>query len=143
MTRSRVIILSAAAFVSGCLVTFVISQYFFVTFDFPRVMILRSAVDKWPTPAVPLELLDLYELEVNRQDVWFAFSNLTWTQQRIEINLRRYITHLNLHQSDLAERDVARAAVLRKRGSTVNAQDLDVERQLAMKLYGTKPASLP
>lgn len=137
MTRSRLlqVLIVAIAFVIGSALGFGTSQYFALVSDFPRVMVIRSLVVEASSNAPP-RLLDLYENEINRQNVWFGFSRFNWNQELIDISLRRYIPHSNLGQNDLAQVDLARAAGLRRRGISPSKDDLEFERRLANKLYG-------
>jgi hypothetical protein len=126
-------------FVTGGVVGFLLSQCCVLAEDFQRVTALGYVISKMRSD-VPLPLLDLYEMEINRQDTWLNPMRLNWSDDRIMINLRRYIAHSQVQQYQLAEDDLMRAARLQKHGGAPNTQEVDFERQLAERLYGRKPA---
>ena len=137
MTRLRTFIIFAVVFATGGVLGFFISQCCVLVDDFQVATAFGYVISKMRTD-VPLALLDLYEIEINRQDTWLNPLRLNWNTERIEINLRRYIVHSHLQQHELAEDDLVRAARLQKHGAAPNAQDLDFQRQVAERLYGPK-----
>lgn len=139
MKRRRVLGL-AIAVAAGGFFGFCTTKYLEVVSDFPRAMLLRSVIPESTRTAPPpaaLRILDLYEIEVNRQNVWYGFSRFAWDQELIHIELCRYVIYSKTQQSEPAQEALVRAATLRKQRSPSN-EEIEFERQLAERLFLTE-----
>jgi hypothetical protein len=119
---------------------FCAAKYLEVVSDFPRTMLLRSVIPestRTAPPATALRVLDLYEIEVSRQNVWYGFSKFAWDQELININLCRYVIYSNAKQSEPAQKALVQAATLRKYRSPTK-EEIEFERQLAERLFLTE-----
>jgi hypothetical protein len=95
--------------------------------------------DTWKQMPPPAEhrLLDLYEQDVRQQSSGCGLSRFDWNQELITIALQRYVLYTDENQTDLASNELKKAAALRGNKNPSQA-DLEFERQLAKRLFGSR-----
>jgi hypothetical protein len=116
------------------------SQYYALGNEFHRTMNLRAALVEAlgsVQPSVALRLLDSYEPDVRRQMVWYEHSGF-WRNELVQIELRRYLLYTRENQPDLAEKALARAADIQRQGAPSTPEDVEILKQVAVRLYGPK-----
>ncbi len=99
-------------------------------------MLLKSALlelSRERPSSVPLNLLDLYQMQIERQNVWYRFPRLDWNQELIQLALLRYVIYSAVNKHDLAEQSLSRAATLRLRRQPT-PEDIEFEREIAKRL---------
>lgn len=121
---------------AGIILGFLLAKHWQLGAEFQDAMAVRTVISAQPGPTSLLAVLQVYERQVHRQDSWVAPPSINWKEELIEIQLRRYIAHVEAGQPDAAQEDLMRAAELRKRGARPHAEDVEFEKQLATRLFG-------
>jgi len=127
----------AIATTLGITIGFFVSQYLSLLSEFPNTMLLKSVILKAcrdQPSTVPSALLDVYEAQVDRQNVWYRIPRLDWNQELIQLALLRYVVYSDANHQDLAEQALARASSLR-RGRKATQEEIEFERQVARKVF--------
>ena len=122
----------------GVAVGFFVSQSLCLLSEFPNTMLLKSAMlelNRNRSSAMPSTLLDLYEMQIHRQNVWYSFAKLDWNQELIQLALLRYVVYSDANQQDAAEKSLSRAASLRL-GRQPTREDIEFEREVARRVFG-------
>jgi hypothetical protein len=134
---------TAAFFVSGVFLSVATSRHYFLLDEFPRVMALRFVITetfKTLPASVELRLLDMYEDDIRRQSGWFGTSRFNWNEEKIAVALQQYVLHAGEGRTEFANEALLRAGKLRK-NTTPTTQDIEFERQLALRLFPRSDSS--
>ena len=135
--RSYLLILALGVAILGTALGIAASRHFMLLEEFPRVMAFRlilSETFKILPADAELKLLNIYEDDVKRQSGWFGSTKFNWTQELIDTALQRYVLYTAARRPELAEKALRRAAMLRK-NKPPSTEDIEFERQVALRLF--------